>query len=298
MRLATFNQEGGARVGVVKGERVHAVAGIKDTAAFIMAWMKRPDGIAIEASSTALAEIELLAPVWPLRRNLFCVGWNYRRHFEEGMGKRDSRQVTTIPARPTLFTKATTTINAPFGTLPLHGSTTAKLDWEVELAVVIGEGGCNIIEEDALSHVFGYCIANDVSARDLQQDHGAQWFKGKSLDGTCPLGPVVVTRDEITDPQALDLECRVNGVTKQKSNTRYQVFSVSRIIAELSQGMTLLAGDIILTGTPDGVGNARNPPEYLGDGDVVECEIERIGVLRNTVRAGTATSRLQELALI
>ena len=168
----------------------------------------------------------------------------------------------------------------------LHEECTARLDWEVELAVVIGRAGANIREADAAAHVFGYAVANDVSARDLQRAHGNQWLKGKSLDGSSPMGPWIVTRDEIADPQALALECRVNGVVKQRSNTRHQVFRIPRILAELSQGMTLLPGDVVFTGTPDGVGNARQPPEYLQDGDLLESEIEGIGVLRNRIRRG------------
>jgi 2-keto-4-pentenoate hydratase/2-oxohepta-3-ene-1,7-dioic acid hydratase in catechol pathway len=134
--------------------------------------------------------------------------------------------------------------------------------------------------------VFGYTVANDLSARDLQRAHGAQWFKGKSLDATCPMGPVLVTADEIDDPQNLALSCEVNGVRMQAGHTRNQIFSVARVIAELSQGLTLLPGDVILTGTPEGIGAARQPPLFLRDGDVVECWVDGIGSLRNVVRAG------------
>ena len=148
--------------------------------------------------------------------------------------------------------------------------------------MIIGKGGKNIREEDALAHVFGYTVLNDVTARDLQSRH-KQFFKGKSVDGYCPMGPWIVTADEIADPQQLHLCLRVNGVTKQDGNTSQMVFSVSRIIADLSLGMTLEPGDIIATGTPSGVGFARNPPEYLKAGDVMETEIAGIGMLRNAV---------------
>jgi 2-keto-4-pentenoate hydratase/2-oxohepta-3-ene-1,7-dioic acid hydratase in catechol pathway len=152
----------------------------------------------------------------------------------------------------------------------------------VELGVIIGRRGKNIREEDAFQHVFGYTIVNDVSARDLQARH-QQFFKGKSLDGTCPVGPWIVTADEIPDPQNLTLHCRVNGVVKQDGNSRDMIFRIPRLIAELSRGMTLEPGDVISTGTPSGVGFSRTPPEFLKPGDVVECEIEGIGTIRNTV---------------
>lgn len=172
----------------------------------------------------------------------------------------------------------------------MHQQYTVKLDWEVELAVIIGKEGRDIAEADALAHVFGYTIANDISARDLQRAHGGQWFKGKALDGTCPLGPAVVTAQEIGDPQNLNISCLVNGETMQSANTSRQIFSVARVIAELSAGMTLLPGDVILTGTPDGIGAARTPPRFLRDGDLIECRIEKIGSLSNRISAQLRTA--------
>jgi 2-keto-4-pentenoate hydratase/2-oxohepta-3-ene-1,7-dioic acid hydratase in catechol pathway len=158
------------------------------------------------------------------------------------------------------------------------------MDFEAELAVVIGMRGRDIAETRALDHVFGYTVGNDVSVRDHQRTrHGGQWFKGKNFDTHCPLGPWIVTADEIPDPQVLAISSRINGETKQSSNTKYMVFTVARVIAELSAGMTLEEGDVILTGTPSGVGFARTPPEFLRPGDVMEMEIEGIGVLRNKV---------------
>jgi 2-keto-4-pentenoate hydratase/2-oxohepta-3-ene-1,7-dioic acid hydratase in catechol pathway len=237
----------------------------------------------ISNSRLPLASVDLLPPIMPIR-NLFCVGWNYQSHFDEGIEKA-ARAVKQSPDHPAFFSKATATINSRYGFIPLHQVTTEKLDWEVELAVIIGRGGRSIPEALALDHVFGYCVANDVSARDLQQRHGGQSFKGKCLDETCPLGPVIVTADEIPDPQTLAIRCRVNGVVKQQSNTRHQVFSVARVTADLSVGMTLLSGDVILTGTPEGVGYARNPPEYLRADDILESEIARFGILRNRISA-------------
>jgi 2-keto-4-pentenoate hydratase/2-oxohepta-3-ene-1,7-dioic acid hydratase in catechol pathway len=160
---------------------------------------------------------------------------------------------------------------------------TTQLDWEVELAFVIGRGGKNIKPENAMEYVWGYTVANDVSARDVQVAHGGQFFKGKSLDGTYPMGPWIVTADEILDPNALSLRCRVNGVTKQNSNTSEFIFKIPELINWLSRGMTLLPGDVISTGTPSGVGLGHKPPEYLKVGDVVECEVEGIGTIRNRV---------------
>jgi 2-keto-4-pentenoate hydratase/2-oxohepta-3-ene-1,7-dioic acid hydratase in catechol pathway len=153
----------------------------------------------------------------------------------------------------------------------------------VELGIVIGKGGINIQEADAWKHVFGYTVINDVSAREVQRQHGQQWFKGKSLDGTCPMGPWIATADEVREPHGLRLTSRVNGATKQDSNTSYMYFKIPRIIAELSAGLTLEPGDIISTGTPAGVGHARTPPEFMKAGDVLETEIVGLGLLRNRI---------------
>jgi 2-keto-4-pentenoate hydratase/2-oxohepta-3-ene-1,7-dioic acid hydratase in catechol pathway len=171
-----------------------------------------------------------------------------------------------------------------------------QLDWEVELAVVIGTPGRDIPEEAALRHVFGYTVGNDVSVRDVQRRHGGQWFKGKNFDTHCPLGPWIVTADELGDPHNLHITLRVNGVTKQDSSTRFMVFRVPRIIKEFSTGVMLQPGDVMLTGTPEGVGFARTPPEFLKVGDVMEAEIEKIGVLRNAVAKYEASALGGELS--
>jgi len=231
--------------------------------------------------SLSIGSLRLLAPIPRPRKNVFCVGWNYLEHFEEGAKARP--HVQDMPAHPAFFTKAPTTVNGPYDAIPLHAGVTEKLDWEVELGLIIGRGGRDIPETEAMKHVYGYCVINDVSAREVQRQHGQQWFKGKSLDGTCPMGPWIVTADEVPDPQALRVTCRVNGVVKQDSNTRHMYFRIPRIIAELSAGLTLEPGDLISTGTPAGVGHARTPPEFMRAGDILETEVEGIGTLRNRI---------------
>jgi len=186
---------------------------------------------------------------------------------------------------PVIFTKAPTTISGPYDDVHVDRAATQQVDWEVELGVVIGTGGRNIARADALRHVFGYTVINDLSARDLQQQH-MQWFKGKSLDGFCPMGPVIVTADEFGDPQNKRLQLRVNGTTKQDGHTSNMIFPVDVIIEWLSKGLTLEPGDVIATGTPEGVGMGRTPQEFLVDGDVVETEVEGIGILRNRIVDG------------
>lgn len=224
----------------------------------------------------------LKAPIPRPTKNVFCVGWNYLEHFAEG-GKtlEDKRE---LPKHPVFFTKAPTAVNGPYDPIPFQEQASMQLDWEVELGVIIGKPGANIREDEAMAHVFGYTVINDVTWRDIQRRHGGQWFKGKSLDGTCPMGPCIVTADAL-DHTNLDVECRVSGVIKQKSNTRHLYFKVPRLISELSLGMTLEAGDIISTGTPEGVGFARNPPEWMRDGDLLETEVSGIGVMRNPIGA-------------
>lgn len=232
------------------------------------------------ADDLPLASLELLAPIPRPRKNVFCVGWNYLEHFAEGEKIRP--HVKELPEFPTFFTKASTTVCGPYAPIPYFAGLSAQLDWEVELAVVIGSDGRDIAKEDAMEHVFGFTVLNDLTWRDIQRRHGQQWFKGKSIDGTCPMGPWIVTRDSI-DPRGLDLVTRVNGVVKQSSNTRCMYFDIPTIIAELSRGLTLEAGDIIATGTPPGVGHARTPSEFMHPGDVLETEVAGIGVLRNMI---------------
>ncbi len=228
----------------------------------------------------ALDNVTLDAPIPYPRKNVLCVGLNYREHIHEAASVRG--RSGRLPEHPIFFTKPPTSVNRPDGEIVVDPAVSTEIDWEAELGVIIGKVGKNIREEDALSYVFGYTVLNDVTARDLQSRH-KQFFKGKSLDGSCPMGPWIVTADEIADPQALPVRLRVNGVTKQDGNTKQMLFSIARIIAVLSLGMTLEPGDIIATGTPSGVGFSRVPPEFLQPGDVMETEVEGIGVLRNVV---------------
>jgi 2-keto-4-pentenoate hydratase/2-oxohepta-3-ene-1,7-dioic acid hydratase in catechol pathway len=227
-----------------------------------------------------LDDVRWHAPIARPRKNIMCLGLNYAAHAKESAAAR-GREVK-LPEVPVIFTKAPTTVNDPFGDILVDRIATNQVDWEVELGVILGRGGRNIPASRALEHVFGYTVLNDVTARDLQQRH-LQFFKGKSLDGFCPMGPLVVTADEFGDPQAKRLACRVNSVVKQDGFTGNMIFPVASIIEWLSRGMTLEAGDIIATGTPEGVGMGRTPPEYLQDGDVVETEVEGIGLLRNRI---------------
>jgi len=223
-----------------------------------------------------LREVTLLAPIDSPRGNIIAMGRNYQKHAEETAMDGDVKP-------PTIFTKAITSITGPYDDIAIDPSISDKLDWEVELGVVIGKPGANITRRDAMDHVFGYFVLNDVSARDIQNGWGGQFFKGKSLDRSCPTGPWVVTKDEVPDPGKLALRLTLNGVVKQDSNTEDMIHPVDAIIEWSSKGMTLLAGALIATGTPDGVGFARTPPEYLKAGDVMETEVAGIGVLRNRI---------------
>jgi 2-keto-4-pentenoate hydratase/2-oxohepta-3-ene-1,7-dioic acid hydratase in catechol pathway len=271
----------GPRPGIIEGETIRPLEGIASLDELIaLDPAARTAALARLGEPVGLAGTKLHAPLHP-RKNVFCVGRNYLAHAEEGA--RALGKELDLPPVPTFFTKAPTSIADPDATLNLSGTVSQKYDWEAELAAVIGTRCKDVSEERALEVVFGYSCLNDVSARDKQRAT-TQWFAGKTLDDTCPLGPWLVTADEIGDPQKLDVSLRVNGETKQHASTSAMIFSVARIIAELSQGTTLEPGDVIATGTPDGVGFARTPPEFLKNGDVMEVEIEKIGVLRNPVK--------------
>jgi 2-keto-4-pentenoate hydratase/2-oxohepta-3-ene-1,7-dioic acid hydratase in catechol pathway len=231
------------------------------------------DGLVERKLGVARARARLDAPIPRPARNIFCLGRNYREHAAE--------RGAEAPANPVYFTKAPECVLAPGGDI-VHHAVTKELDYEVELAVVIGTAGRDIAQDSALGHVFGYTIVNDVTARDLQKRH-QQWFKGKTLDTFCPMGPALVTADEIPDPQQLAITLRVNGETRQSSHTSKMIFPVAECIAVLSQGFTVLPGDVIATGTPEGVGAARG--EFLHVGDKIDAEVERIGVLTNRVVA-------------
>jgi 2-keto-4-pentenoate hydratase/2-oxohepta-3-ene-1,7-dioic acid hydratase in catechol pathway len=293
MRIATYRVSGEARLGFVVDDRVVDIAPlarrrrqgvpadmislIETVPARALGQLHRDaqDWVAAGRDSTSLRRTKLLAPIPRPRKNIFCMGRNYAEHAREGGN--------APPEVPVFFTKPPTAVVGP-GAPVIHHRATEALDYEVELAAVLGRRGRNIPESKALSYVFGYTIMIDVTARDLQRRH-QQWFKGKSLDTSAPLGPWIVHRSAIPDPQALRLSMRVNGETRQNSTTANMLFSVARLIEVLSIGMTLEPGDLLATGTPEGVGMGFDPPKWLHPGDVVTAEVERIGVLENRIVA-------------
>lgn len=285
MRLISYLDDGKPRVGAVVDGGVVDLGGRYDS---MLALIDEGDPEEVRsltegADSVARAdEVTLLAPIPEPRRNLFCVGWNYLPHFEEGRGRRGEGE-KELPDHPTFFTKTTTSVTGPAYDIPLDPAFSEEMDFEAELAVIVGRRGRSIPADDAMNYVFGYTAANDVTARDVQRRHGGQWFKGKSVDRSSPMGPWIIPADYIPDPQDLQLRCSVNGVEKQNSNTSRMYFPIPRIIEELSLAMTLLPGDIILTGTPEGVGVWRDPPEFLRPGDEVAISISGIGELTNKV---------------
>ena len=229
------------------------------------------------------ADSTLMSPIPVPRKNVFCVGRNYAEHIAEG--ERAQNVKIGVTEHPVYFTKPSTAVVPPDGDVLIFPSLSEAVDYEVELAVVIGKPGRNIAKEDAYEHIFGYTILNDITARDIQRRHGGQYFKGKALDGSCPIGPWIMTADEIPDPHNLSIGLTVNGETRQDGHTSDMIFDIPTLIASLSEGLTLEPGDIIATGTPSGVGYAMTPPAFLKAGDTVVCEISGIGALRNTLRA-------------
>ncbi|MCX5384399.1 fumarylacetoacetate hydrolase family protein [Streptomyces sp. NBC_00083] len=222
-------------------------------------------------------EVSLRAPLRPGK--IIGVGLNYVEHVAESSRSLDTDK--ELPPRPVLFSKPATAVTGPGRPILHNADLTTQLDWECELAVVIGRSAFRVSEEEAYGHIFGYSILNDISARD--QRRSGQWFFSKGQDSYAPFGPAVVTADELRDPMALDLSLRVNGVVKQKSNTRHMLFPIARLIADISSGMTLEPGDVIATGSPSGVGAGMVPPEFLHPGDTVEATVEGIGTLTNPV---------------
>ncbi|NLJ71011.1 MAG: fumarylacetoacetate hydrolase family protein [Clostridiaceae bacterium] len=229
-----------------------------------------------------VASVKLLAPIKYPIRNIFCVGKNYKDHALE-VTQFTNEASAELPQHPIYFSKATNRLLADQEPIIVRKKYAQKLDYEVELALIIGKAGCDIEPDQAADYLFGYAIGNDISARDLQNERG-QWFRGKSLDNSLPLGPWIVSRDEITFPPLLNISAKINGELRQSSNTKEFIFDIPTLIADLSRGLTLFPGDIILTGTPAGVGVAMNPPQYLKSGDVIEFEIEQIGTLTNMVK--------------
>lgn len=305
MRIASFRaDDGSVRVGVVRdGELVDLARAatalnapeareapdiLRDMLSLIAAGpqaLERIERLASVAPAEAIIQLGgavLLAPIPRPVKNVLCVGRNYAEHAAESLRAAGAQPIVG-QTRPNIFTKAVTTVIGPFDDFPYDASVSEKIDWEIELAVIIGVGGRHIQREDALNHVFGYTVLNDISARDLQHAPGLQWFTGKSLDGSCPMGPWIVTTDEIPDPSKLRLSLTVNGEVKQVDTTASMIYDVPTLIASLSEFMTLEPGDIIATGTPAGVGFSRTPPEFLKPDDVMESTIDGIGTMRNRV---------------
>ena len=291
LNLITFADAAGSRAGVLlSGGRVLDLAVAMPPARDMLAVIDggAPMLAAIRALAAnppanallALANVALQAPIPKPRRNVFCVGRNYMDHVAEGDRTRGITQ-SEVPKYPQFFTKAADCVIAPGANVPTHEGVTKWLDYEVELVAIIGTAGRDIPKEKALEHVFGWTIGNDVTGRDLQRRHG-QWFKGKSLDRSCPLGPVIVPASDLNAAD-LAISLKLNGEQRQSSRTSKMIFDVTEIIHQLSSGFTLLPGDVIMTGTPEGVGYAMQPPQTLKAGDVMELTIEGIGTLTNTI---------------
>jgi 2-keto-4-pentenoate hydratase/2-oxohepta-3-ene-1,7-dioic acid hydratase in catechol pathway len=234
-----------------------------------------------EGAAWPVQNVKLLAPIPRPRKNIFGIGLNYVEHVAESARTLDTSK--DLPKQPVIFSKPPTTVIGPGDAIEHNAAITQQLDWEVELAVIIGTRAKRVAAADALQYVFGYSVMIDLSARDCRR--AGQWIYSKGQDTYAPFGPCIVTADEIPDPQTLDLSLRVNGETKQNSNTRYMLFSVAALIADISVGITLEPGDIIATGTPSGVGAGRNPQEWLWPGNVVEASVQNIGTLRHPVVA-------------
>lgn len=287
MRLVTYRAGSVTSIGAIDGD---SVVDLGTVAPDMLSLIDLgPEGleqarkvVASGGERRPLAEVTLLAPIPRPRKNIVCLGMNYAEHAYESMRAKGLPE--TLPPYPVFFTKTVTSVNHPEAAVPYWEHVSTQIDWEVELGFIIGKGGIFISQEDALSHIFGYTIVNDISARDLQNQH-QQFFRGKGLDGYAPMGPMIVTADEIPDPHALGLRLRVNGKTMQDSNTNDLIFKIPEIISTYSAGTTIEAGDIFITGTPSGVGMGMNPQVWLKPGDVVEAEIDGIGVLRNTIEA-------------
>ena len=291
LNLITFADAAGSRAGVLlSGGRVLDLAVAMPPARDMLAVID--GGAAILAAIRALAAnpppnavlplagVALQAPIPKPRRNVFCVGRNYMDHVAEGDRTRGITQ-SEVPKYPQFFTKAADCVIAPGANVPTHEGVTKWLDYEVELVAIIGTAGRDIPKEKALEHVYGWTIGNDVTGRDLQRRHG-QWFKGKSLDRSCPLGPVIVPASDLNAAD-LAIGLKLNGEQRQSSRTSKMIFDVTEIIHQLSSGFTLLPGDVIMTGTPEGVGYAMQPPQTMKAGDVMELTIEGIGTLTNTI---------------
>ena len=276
MKLVTYSTNGGApQVGQIEGGQIRPVGGPGTTMMEIIEHGRDAERVP-GGEPVALESVRLHAPVLNPQK-IIGIGLNYSDHAAETGAE--------IPEKPIIFAKYANTLVGQGDAIRIP-SITQKADYEVELAVVIGRAAKNVSEAEALDYVFGYTNCNDVSSRDLQFSEGGQWTRSKSIDTFCPVGPYIATRDEVPDPQALSLRCTLNGEVMQEGTTSKMIFSVAELISFLSQGMTLLPGDIITTGTPPGVGAARDPQVFLKPGDEVTVEVEGLGSLTNPVEAG------------
>jgi 2-keto-4-pentenoate hydratase/2-oxohepta-3-ene-1,7-dioic acid hydratase in catechol pathway len=288
MKLASFRRDGEVEVGVLEGDRLwpldapggHPGAGMLD---LIRRSSPTGAGMRRAGDGVALASVELLAPLPRPPRNVFCVGKNYHEHAKEFASSGfDATAKEVVPEAPVVFSKPPSAVIGPGAPIPSYLDPTDSVDYEGELAVVIGRGGRGIKRGDALGHVFGYTIVNDVTARTLQQRH-RQWVLGKGIDGFCPMGPVIVTADEVPDPSRLKVRTWVNDELRQDESVASLIFDIPTLIETISAGITLEPGDVIATGTPYGVGIGFTPPRFLKPGDTVRIEIDGIGVLENPV---------------
>lgn len=264
------------------GSVVELIAGGRETFETCKTINKLAAGNELSLADVSLSEVQLVAPIPRPLKNVFCVGSNYRAHVTEA--SRAQAKEDKVPERPVFFTKPPTAVIGPDADVRLDPVVSEKMDYEVEMGVIIGKAGRNIRAADALDHIFGFTIINDVTARDLQRAHGGQFLKGKGLDTSCPMGPHIVTIDELVNFENLDISLTVNGEVRQDGNTGNMIFPIPRLLESLSEGLTLEPGDILASGTPSGVGYAMDPPRFLTDGDIVTCRIEGIGELTNTVR--------------
>ena len=288
MKLVTYRFENTQRVGVLTQDET-AVLPLDYSDMNTLIETASPADLRSAASAAEragvrvpLAEVELLAPIPRPRQDILCLGMNYKDHADEA-AQYNAEAFTKEKPVAVYFSKRVSQAVAPEGDIERHAGLVERLDYEVELGVILGKAARNVKAEEAGDYIFGYTVLNDVSARDVQTSH-KQWYFGKSLDGFTPMGPCIVTADEIAFPPALDISSAVNGEPRQHSNTRLFLTGIPALLEELTAGMTLLPGTIIATGTPAGVGMGFDPPKFLQSGDVVECTIQGIGTIRNTVR--------------
>lgn len=282
MKLCTIQLDGQPRVGLVEANLIRVLPADAGDAVTLIG--KGVEAIKALSADPALVQVPLadarfMAPIQRFSRDILCTGWNYWDHFEESKGKREGQDVDA-PKAPTFFTKGPNTVIGPYDDVAYDPHISAKWDYEAEVAIVIGKRCRSVSKAEALDCVFGYFLANDISQRDLQRRHGGQWLKGKSIDNTMPLGPYIVTGDELDIPE-MTLSLTLNGQTMQSAKLKQMAFPIAELVAELSFGMTLEVGDVIITGTPAGIGNAREPAIRLKDGDEMVVTATGLGELRN-----------------